>query len=161
MADDRRGDSPLVFVIIRGALWGIVGAVVGVVMTEILGLLATGGMSLGIPTFAGGVPALAIGLLSGVVVAVVAYSVLKRKEAEAQQAILGRVVGLTAGILTLAVAMGALLWFQADTGFMFAPLHWLLSIGMILLGICVPVAGFAIWAAGKTYRGYRLRFSDD
>lgn len=156
--DGLRGDSPLIFVIIRGALWGVVGGLIALIMTELLGLISTGARSLGIPTLAGGVPAVATGLLAGVLVAITAHSVVGRREADAQLQSLQRVVGVLTAVIAFAVGLAALLWLQADTGFISGVFHWIMSLGMLALGICVPVTGFAIWAAGKTYAGYQLRF---
>ena len=153
-----RGDSPLIFVVIRGALWGVVGGLIALVMTELLGVISTGARSLGIPTLAGGVPAVATGLLAGVLVAITAYSVVGRREADAQLQSLQRLVGVLTAVIAFAVGLAALLWLQADTGFISGAFHWIMSIGMLALGVCVPVTGFAVWAAAKTYAGYRLRF---
>ena len=161
MADNRRGDSPLAFVVIRGALWGIVAAVIAIIMTEILGVIATGGSSIGIPTFAGGVPGLATGLLAGIIVAVIAWTSVRRLPNDAWQKALSRVVGVASALVTFAVGLASMLWLQSGTGYMSTPLHWIMSIGMIVLGLCVPVAAFAVWAADKTYRGYSVRFGND
>lgn len=159
-SDDRRGDSPLAFVVIRGALWGIVAAVVAIVMIELLGLLATGGSSAGIATFAGGIPALATGLLAGIIVALLAYSGIRRAPHETRAKSLSMLVGTASALITFGVGLASLLWLQADTGIISTGLHWAMSIGMLVLGVCVPVAGFAIWASGKTLAGYILRFED-
>lgn len=149
-------DSRTLFLVIRGILWGAVAGAVAVVMVEVLALITSGPSYFGTFIVVGGPIALVLGALFGVLVALVAWAVVRKHTDDAvQRAALTRVVGGASFVLSVLALLTAAIWFTVASQ---SEAQWWLIVALIVLGVGVPVAGLAIYAAGKVHDAMIVRF---
>ncbi|HIY67058.1 MAG TPA: hypothetical protein H9830_12385 [Candidatus Agrococcus pullicola] len=157
MARDRYGnDSRSLFLVIRGALWGVLAGLVTVLMLEVLGLITSGFAGLGTFIVLVGPAALGAGIIAGILVALVTWAVVrKHSDDEEQKRAATRFAGGASLLLAVAGPLVAAGWFTAVSG---SVVQWWLLIALIVLGVGVPVAGLAVFAAGKVHDVMVVRF---
>lgn len=162
MATGRQGDSRIVFLVIRGALWGLAAGAAVAVLLELLGLLTGGAAYFGVLAVTAGPPSLAAGALGGVLVALLTWAAIRGLGTDALQR--SRAV-LVAGALGFVLSVGGVaggtavvLGWLAEDGVAAGGTSWLILSGLIVLLIGVPIAGLAAFAAGKVFDAMALRF---
>ena len=149
-------DSRTVFLVIRGALWGLVVGAAVVVLLELLGVVTGNAEYFGVFVVTAGPPALAAGAIAGLVIALLAWPLVRRQPDDAS----GRQTATRfAGAATFVLTVGGILLIGALLTQGQAPgLSWLLFTALVVLGIGVPVGGLAMFAAGKVHDVMAMRF---
>ncbi|WP_293694870.1 hypothetical protein [uncultured Agrococcus sp.] len=157
MTRDRYGnDSRSLFLVIRGALWGVLAGLITVVMLEVLGLITSGFGILGTFIVLVGPAALGAGVLAGVLVALVTWGVVrKHSDDEEQKRAATRFAGGASLLLAVAGPLAAAGWFTVVSG---SEVQWWLLISLIVLGVGVPVSGLTVFATGKVHDVMAVRF---
>lgn len=145
--------------VIRGALWGMAAGVFVVLMLELLALITTGPGALGTFVVLGGPGALGAGAIAGVLTALSAWGYSRRNtDDDEQKTVFARFSGGAAFVLSVVGLNVIAIWFTMVSG---SHVQWWLLIALIVLGVGVPVAGLAVFAAGKVHEAMALRFPRD
>ena len=156
------GDSRTVFLLIRGALWGLAIGAAHAVLLEVLGLFTGGTAYFTVFIVTLGPALLAAGAILGVLVALLTWAVVARLDHDALQRRRAlRSAGSTvfvlgvAGTLLGGFALTELLAQDAgQTGW----LAWVIFAALVVLLIGIPLTALALFAAGKVFDTMTLRF---